>query len=81
MDILFNMIGIAGMALFLVAYFLLQRDIFSAHDPRYLWMNFAGSIALIISLLWSWNLAAFLLESAWAFISTYGLIKLRRKIA
>jgi hypothetical protein len=76
---MFNIIGIVGMLLFLAAYYLLQQDALSAHDPRYLWMNFTGSIAVLASLLWAWNLPSFLLESAWAIISAYGLIRLRRK--
>lgn len=79
MDLMFNAIGIVGMALFLVAYFLLQNETLSAHDSRYLWMNFIGSLAVIISLLWAWNLPSFMLESAWAVISVYGLIRVRRK--
>lgn len=78
MDLFFNSIGMMGMALFLVAYFLLQRETFTSHDPRYLWMNFAGSIAVILSLIRFWNFPVFLLESAWAVISAQGLIKAMR---
>ena len=78
MDILFNSIGLIGMLLLLGAYFLLQRGTVASHDPLYLWMNLTSAVALGISLLWSWNLACFLIECAWVMISVYGLIKLRR---
>jgi len=81
MDTVFNTIGIIGMLLFLGAYFFLQRGMFSAYDPRYLWMNLIGSIAVLASLVQAWNLPCFLLESAWAVISTHSLIKLRWKKA
>ncbi len=78
MDVIFNGIGIAGMVLFLTAYYLLQRETLSGHDPRYLWLNLIGSVAVLISLSWAFNLAAFMLESAWFAISAYGLIRVWR---
>lgn len=79
MDFLFNTIGIIGMSCFLVAYFFLQRDSWKPHGFPYLAINLLGSILLLISLTWSWNLASFLLEVCWASISGYGLIKYYRK--
>lgn len=79
MDIFGNTLGISGMCCFLVAYFLLQKNVWKAHSYGYLGANFAGSLLLIASLCIDWNLSAFLLEVAWAAISLWGLVKLQRK--
>jgi hypothetical protein len=78
---MYNTIGLAGGLLFLVSYYLVQRGTMTDHDPRYLGMNLAGSIALIASLCWAWNLPAFILEIVWGLISIYGLIRAGKKIA
>ncbi len=75
MDILFNIIGIGGMCCFLLAYFFLQKGRMQPQSYDYLFMNLAGAVLIIISLLWDWNLSAFLLEVAWFFITGYGIWK------
>lgn len=79
LNIFFNTVGLIGAVLFLVAYFLLQRGAVTDNDPRYLLMNLVGSFTLIISLLWAWNLASFVMEVAWGSVSIYGLVKVRNK--
>ena len=74
-DILFNTIGIIGVIMMLVAYFLLQKGVFSDHNNNYLMLNLIGAIMSIISLCWAWNLSAFIMELIWSVISVYGLIK------
>ncbi len=76
MDAMFNTIGLMGMVLLLVAYFLQQKGLITAQSAPNLWLNLAGSTALLISLLRFWNLPVFVLECAWALISIYGLVKL-----
>ncbi len=73
MDLLFNIIGNIGIVGFLFAYFLLQKGKMRADGYDYLGLNLAGSILLMISLTWDWNLPAFLLEAAWCIISSYGI--------
>jgi hypothetical protein len=68
-----NILGLAGVLAMLVAYYLLQQGKFTSHQPIYLWMNFAGGIAVIISLCVDWNLSAFVMELAWVLISGYSL--------
>lgn len=75
MDFLFTLLGNVGVMCFLAAYFLLQKGALKADDYSYLLLNLAGALLLILSLLQDWNLAAFLLEAAWALISLYGLWK------
>jgi hypothetical protein len=79
LDILFNLIGLTGMASFLFAYLMLQRGRWTHDSYIYLMVNLAGAILILISLWHDWNLSAFLLECAWAAISSWGLWKLYRK--
>ena len=44
----------------------------------YLGLNLIGSLLVIVSLLFHWNMPAFLLEAAWALISMYGIYKYLR---
>lgn len=74
-----DIIGTLGVLSVLAAYFLSQRGVLDVHDPRYLWMNFIGATGIVISFFWAWNLSAFLMESAWAGISAWGLIRLKHK--
>ncbi len=83
LDILFNLIGLSGMAGFLFAYIMLQRNRWPHDSFIYLVTNFISAILILISLLWDWNLSAFLLECAWGLISGWGLWKLyyKRRLA
>lgn len=78
MYLLGNILGLSGMMCFLVAYFMLQRNLWQAQSYRYFGANLAGSLLLIASLLIDWNLSAFLLEVAWGCISIWGIFKLSR---
>lgn len=78
-DIFFNTLGLTGMFLFLLAYFMLQQSRWTHDSYRYLGANFAGSVLLLISLAWDFNLSAFLLEAAWGTISGWGLWKLYKR--
>lgn len=75
MALLANIIGNLGVACFLLAFFLLQRGRIKPDSWAYLGLNLGGAIGLMISLLYDWNLSAFLLEAAWALISMYGICK------
>lgn len=70
-----EILGNIGVVSFLVAYFLLQKERLTYRSGWYLGLNLLGSILLIYSLLFHWNLPAFLLEAAWALISMYGIYK------
>ena len=70
-----DFIGMLGVGCFLLAYFLLQREKLTHNGALYLGLNLAGAVMVMISLLFQWNLPAFLLEAAWASISIYGLYK------
>jgi hypothetical protein len=75
MAIFAEIIGNIGVVCFLIAYFLMQQERISPKGIAYLGLNLVGSILLMMSLTIQWNLAAFLLEAAWALISMYGIYK------
>ncbi len=72
---IYNLVGIVGVILILVAFFLLQVGKLSSRDFIYSLLNLFGALGILISLISEWNLSAFVIEVAWILISLYGLIK------
>lgn len=70
-----NIVGILGVVLTLAAYYLLNVGKMSPDDKSYLFLNLIGSIMILFSLLFDWNLASFLVEIAWVFISLVGIYR------
>ena len=74
--------GLVGVALVLVAFFLLQAHKLSGQGYAYQVMNLVGAFGILLSLIFgTFNLSAFLQELAWFLISVYGIVrgvKLRR---
>jgi hypothetical protein len=68
-----NIIGIFGVIIILLAYFLLQTSRLAPHKLLYSAMNLVGAVMILFSLYFDWNLSAVLVEGAWAIISLYGL--------
>ncbi len=75
MELLGDILGNVGVVCFLLAYFLLQKEVVAHNQMIYLLLNLVGSLLMIFSLCISWNLPAFILESCWALISVYGIFK------
>ncbi len=72
-------VGLVGMVLTLLAYFLLQAQKLHGNGLTYQLMNALGALGVAISLLFgTFNLPAFLLEVAWLAISVYGIVVARR---
>ncbi len=71
----FDLVGTIGVLLMVVAYLLLQLGKLSLSAVSYLLLNAAGALLVIISLLFRFNLSAFLMEAFWLLISLYGLTK------
>ncbi|MEO8747953.1 MAG: hypothetical protein ABI379_09920 [Rhodanobacter sp.] len=70
-----TIVGLIGTLLVLLAFFLLQAGKLLGNRPVYQLMNAVGAVAIIVSLLYEFNLAAMLLEIAWLAISIYGLVR------
>ena len=70
-----NPLGVIGVVLVLIAYLLLQLDRLSQNAVSYSLLNLIGSMLILYSLYFYWNLASGVIEAAWLLISLYGLIK------
>lgn len=70
-----NAIGILGVILLLIAYFLLQVDKILSSDYIYTGLNLVGSLLILYSLFYAWNLPAVIIETAWAIISIIGIVR------
>jgi hypothetical protein len=72
-------VGLAGMIVTLVAYFLLQAQKLHGNGLIYQLMNAIGALGVALSLVFgAFNLSAFLLEAVWFVISIYGIVVARR---
>lgn len=72
-------VGLFGMIVTLLAYFLLQAQKLHGNGLIYQLMNAVGALGVALSLLFGkFNLPAFLLEAAWLAISIYGIVVARR---
>ena len=71
----FDLIGNVGVLLMVVAYLLLQLERLSGSAISYLLLNAVGAMLVMISLMFRFNLSAFLMEAFWLLISLYGLAK------
>ena len=75
--------GLIGVALVLLAFFLLQAHKLRGQGLVYQSMNLLGAAGVILSLVFGvFNLSAFLQELAWLLISLYGItrgVKSRRE--
>jgi hypothetical protein len=71
-------LGLLGVVLILLAYFLLQAGRMRGNVLSYQLMNACGALLVLVSLLYSFNLSAFLMEMAWFAISIYGIAHARK---
>jgi hypothetical protein len=72
---LFDLAGLVGVVLIVVAYLLLQLDKLPSHSLSFSLLNAAGSLLIILSLVFKFNASAFLIEVFWFLISLIGLSK------
>ena len=70
---LFDLAGLIGVLLIIVAYLLLQLDKLPSSSPSYSLLNAAGALLIIVSLVFKFNLSAFIVEAFWFLISLLGL--------
>ena len=68
-----DLAGFIGVILIIVAYLLLQLEKLPSSAPRYSLLNAAGALLIIISLIFAFNLSAFIVEAFWFLISLVGL--------
>ena len=71
----FDVAGNIGVVLMVIAYLLLQLDKLSSSAVSYSLLNAVGALLVIFSLIYHFNLSAFLMEVFWLLISLFGLAK------
>lgn len=71
----YDLAGNVGVAKMVFTYLLLQMGKLRINDLSYSLTNAFGAVLVLVSLLYSFNLSAFLVKSFWLLISLFGLIK------
>ena len=71
-------VGLIGVALYVGAYAGLQTGKLGLADVRYTILNAIGGLAVIFSLVWSFNLAAFVTQVFWLIFTLVGYLRSRR---
>ena len=74
-----DVLGVIGVLMMLLAYAAGQFGRLRMDQAPALLMNLTGAVLVLASLLHSFNLSAFLMESAWAIVALFGLAKLALK--
>ncbi len=80
-DLLFNLMGFAGLGLLLLGYAIINLGNLPSTDWRIHAPNLAGSLCVIVSLMHDFNLPMFVLEVCWSIISAYGIWRALRLTA
>ena len=71
----FDIVGLIGVVLIVVAYLLLQLGKLPSSAPSYSLLNAIGAFLVMVSLFFDFNLSAFLMEAFWFVISLFGLVR------
>jgi hypothetical protein len=71
----FDLVGTIGVLLIVVAYALLQLDRLSSSAVSFSLLNALGAFLIMVSLVFNFNLSAFLMEFFWFVISLLGAIR------
>jgi hypothetical protein len=68
-----DIIGMLGVGILLLTYFLLSTDKLSSTDIKYPLGNFIGAALVLFSLLFTFNFSSFFIECVWIMISLNGM--------
>ena len=74
-----DFIGNIGVAIILGTYLMLQVERIDSKSAAYSIWNGIGSLLILFSLYYQFNLSAFIIEIAWLFISAFGLLQCWRR--
>lgn len=70
-----DFLGNIGVVLITIAYLLLQLNRISSNSLSYSLLNVGGASLIIFSLIFNFNLSAFIMEAIWVVISLFGLYR------
>ncbi|MBA3660489.1 MAG: hypothetical protein H0W64_02060 [Gammaproteobacteria bacterium] len=73
-----DVIGIIGVFIILAAYYLLNIGKMNALNIYYQLMNLVGSVLILFSLFYQWNLPAVIIEVSWIIVSFIGIFRILR---
>lgn len=76
---LFDILGTIGVAMIIITYVLLQTGRLQSTQLSYSLLNAVGAALVLISLYYSFNLSAFIVEAFWLIISVYGIVRYLRR--
>ena len=76
-----DFLGNIGVVLIIIDYLLLQLNRISSNSLSYSLLNAVGASLIIISLIFDFNLSAFIMEATWVLISLFGLYRYFRPAA
>lgn len=71
----YDLVGSVGVATIILTYILLQTERIKSENLAYSLLNAIGAGMIVFSLIYSFNFAAFVVESLWVLISLYGIGK------
>lgn len=70
-----DLAGLLGVGLIVFAYLLLQLNKLPSSSPSFSLLNAIGALLVIVSLIFDFNLAAFLMEAFWFVLSLFGFLR------
>ena len=75
LEVYSNLIGLVGVGLVLLVYLLLQTNKISQKELSFSLFNTIGSMLILVSLCFHFNLASFVIEISWLLISIFGVLR------
>ncbi len=80
LDLIYNTLGIIGVGLIVLAYFLIQTGKITSTDISYPLLNLIGATLHLVSLYRFYNLPSVVIEIFWIAISVYGIYRIKAKL-
>jgi hypothetical protein len=71
----YDIVGSIGVAIVILTYILLQTERIRSESLLYSVLNGLGAGLIVLSLCYSFNFSAFIVEALWVLISLYGVAK------
>lgn len=68
-------IGLSGVSLLLIAYFLLSTNKIPSQSLKYQLLNLIGALCVFYSLMFNFNLSSVVIEICWIIISLVGIYR------
>jgi hypothetical protein len=79
MESLATIIGLVGVATLVAAYGLVSVGRITSVMPVYQWLNIVGTLGILVSVIYAWNLPAFVGQCLWIVLSVVGLMRIYAK--